>query len=84
MAVKWLNYIERSWIPHTICCRDVTVEVVAKHYSTLLDETMIQVQVADKFENMALKHRNKKVLVASMVLELFEDGNDGFKPRKTT
>ena len=47
---------------------DGNVEVVAKHGPTLLDETF-------KFK-MALTLRRKQ-LVAFVLLELFEDGNDG-------
>ena len=60
---------------------DVNVEVVAKHYPTLLDETFkfkLQEVGRAKFISMALTLKRKS-LVACVLLELFEDGNDGFK-----
>ena len=43
---------------------------------------LIQVQVRAKFQNMALILK-RNPLVAFMLLELFEKGNDGFKRGKT-
>ena len=42
--------IEQSWFLHPTLL-EVNVEIVAKHYSTLLDET--------RFENMELRHGNQ-------------------------
>ena len=56
--------IEQSWIQHPTLL-DVNVEIVAKHYPTLLDETSY------RGCKLALT-RERKALVAFMVLEMLE------------
>ena len=62
--------IERSWIPHATFLV-VNVEVVAKHYPTLLHEFKFKLA------------QNLKIWRSVMLLELFEDGKDVFKQGKT-
>ena len=62
--------IEQSWIPHATLV-DVNVEVVAKHYPTLLDEFNFNLT------------QNLKIWRSVMLLELFEDGKNVFKRGKT-
>ena len=47
--------IEQSWIPHPTLL-DVNVEIVAKHYPTLLDETSYLYKLA---LNLKRKHGTK-------------------------
>ena len=61
--------MEQSWIPHAILL-DVNVQVLAKHYPTLLDEIF-------KFKlalNLKIwrQTRKRKALVVFIVLEVLE------------
>ena len=58
--------IEQSWIPHATLL-DVDVEVVAKHYPTLLDKF--------KFKLV----QNLKIWRRVMLLEFFEEVKNVFK-----
>ena len=54
---------------------------MAKHYLTLLDETCYRYKMALNFKTWSSDTKTK-ALVVFMVLELFEDANDGVKRGK--
>ena len=54
--------IEQSWIQHPTLL-DVNVEIVAKHYPALLDETSYRYKLAQNFiQNITLLRKRKALI----------------------